>query len=218
MDYITILNDDVIFEISKAILIHIRDIDTVVNLTKAYSSFDRVLSSNAVYHILLQDKNLIDMFNKSVYDNWLSKYTAYNAIVDVVTASAPIISLLKSGVDLYSDLMRPYRSMTAPPNLNILEVRGTSSVDMEEVLYSYNQWMQSNRVDNKHGYTVQIIINQDNNKLFINIAYLNYDDVMDDIRYEVDEYYVSILIMKFLYNGMKITNVEGDIYDDVQEL
>lgn len=66
MDYITILNDDIIFTIAKSILINIRDINTVNNLILVYESFKRVFYNNVIYHILLGDKNLISTFNKSV--------------------------------------------------------------------------------------------------------------------------------------------------------
>lgn len=206
----------------KYILIDVRDINTVNNLATAYDSFKRMFSDNVIYYTLLGDKNLISTFTKSSLSSWISKYTAYNAIIDGMVAAEPILKVLKekgtednTGISMTSS--RPHNYITAPIDMSIFDISGTSgtfgsSTDTNDLLYKYNKWLESNRQSDEHSYIIIININEiDNHKLFkIDIDFIDMDTSIENFIYYADEYYMRILLMRILYNGMSIYGIKSN--------
>lgn len=206
MDYIELLNLDIIFEISKKIVMY-GDFDDLITLSELYKSFQEVFARSDLYYPLIEDVHVLKLFkheaNLRKLIPWYSKYRIYVAVINLQKFYMIPIILLKSRLT-HGNFGIIFEGVIGIINLDYLDLPGINFPEVESV---YITWMKYRT----RNYTLEINIQEISDNGTYNVHWSPFfgdETAIKSYNYPITEDTLKDLIIRLLYAGVRLYDIQ----------
>lgn len=205
MDYLNLLNLDIIFEISKKLLV-VGDINDSINISNTYESFRETFDRNDLYYSFIDDKYLLRLFKSEISNKvlpWYSKYRIYITTINLQKIYMIPIELLKSK-QTFAHWGILFDGSKGIIDISYLNLPGINYTELE---VAYTNWLQ-HRSDK---YVLEMVIREINDDGTYTIRILFYFRRGSAVLYEysITEDTLKNLIIRLVYSGVRLYEVNG---------